>query len=329
MDASTVTQLAEREAEWVRAGGTVYVAVGAVKDGVTQPIPAGKCERLATFDGIDGAFAMERTDHGVSLSYVLGGRASFYRVSPGVFGFLDIPQVPSPTVIATAAFAERTGIATSDQVRLVEWLSPSTASLPSSPLTVRIADTSAIGDEYDGAVLVPNALAEDADLCFVRTAATTFASVGAFLPQYLSHDGDPAIVSSRLFASEYDEDYSTAFLERLTRWMWIGGGLFIGFIWMLLQWFRRSHVAIYSTFGMGVSSRAILQFSEWARIALVGAAAGWALGITIALASGARVDQALAQVSYHAALTTLLSSLVVAVVGFRPAGSLLDDLKDR
>ena len=97
----------------------------------------------------------------------------------------------------------------------------------------------------------------------------------------------------------------------------------------MLQWFRRSQVAIYATFGMRAASRLVMQTAEWGVLAALGLLWGWALGVVGALALGARWEQAVSLVSFHAVLTVAGASLVVILLGLRPTGTLLNALKDR
>jgi len=123
-------------------------------------------------------------------------------------------------------------------------------------------------------------------------------------------------------------DYTTAYEDRQLRWVWVATAAVLGLLWAMVQWFRRTHVAIYSTFGARAPSRLVMQVTEWAALATVGALWGWALGVTGALAFGAQAGHALTLVSFHGALTLLGATAVVVLVGLRPTGTLLTALKD-
>jgi len=176
---------------------------------------------------------------------------------------------------------------------------------------------------------MPAVVTGDADACYVRTDAAHHSAVEAALPAYLAHDGMPAIPNPRLFESEFTVDYTTAYEDRLLRWVWLPAAAALGLLWAMLQWFRRSQVAIYATFGMRASSRLVAQVAEWGVLAGLGLVFGWSLGVVGALAMGARWEQALTLVSAHAALTLLGASVVVVLLGLRPTGTLLNALKDR
>ena len=103
----------------------------------------------------------------------------------------------------------------------------------------------------------------------------------------------------------------------------------LGLLWAMLQWFRRSHVAIYATFGMRPAARLVMQLGEWGVLAGFGAAWGWGLGVVGALALGAHAAQAVRLVTFHGALTVIGATAVVVLLGLRPAGTLLNALKDR
>ncbi len=328
-DAVSVTRLVEGEKAWIDAGGYVFVVTGARQDGVTNPVPADVCDRLATIDGIDASFALARGDANGSLSYIPGGRASIYAVSSGVSTFLGVAPAATGIVIGTLGFAERTGAHDGDQVIVTQRASFSAPAGESDPLTLRVADSSVMGEEFDGAMLMPAQLSGTADACYVRTDAAHHSAVEAALPSYLAYNGLPAIPNPRLFESDFTVDYTHAYEDRQLRWLWVPCAALLGLLWAMLQWFRRSHVAIYATFGMRAPSRLAMQTAEWGVLAGLGVLAGWALGVVGALALGARVDQALTQVTAHAVLVVLGASVIVVLLGLRPTGTLLSALKDR
>lgn len=328
-DAVAVTQLVKSERAWIDAGGYVFVVTGARKDGAELPVPAQVCDRLARIDGIEASFALVRSDANGSVAHVPGGRASIYEVSAGALAFLGVEPDPRGVVITTTGFSERAGVVEGDPVTIVRRASATNPTTASDLLTARVADAGAMGDEFDGALLVPAQLTDTADACYVRTSAAHHSAVEGALPAYLAYDGTPAIPNSRLFESEFTVDYTTAFEDRPLRWLWIPAATLLGLLWAMLQWFRRSHIAVYSTFGMRTPSRLVMQVSEWAALAGVGTLFGWALGVTGALALGARSAQALTLVSSHAALTLVGASLIVVLLGLRPTGTLLNALKDR
>lgn len=328
-DAVSVTHLVEGEKAWIDAGGYVFVVTGARQDGMQNPVPADVCDRLARVDGIDGSFALTRGDANGSLSYIPGGRASIYAVSSGVSTFLGVAPAANGIVIGTLGFAERTGAHDGDVVRVTQRASFSAPAGESDPLTLRVADSAVMGEEFDGAMLMPSQLTGTADTCYVRTDAAHHSAVEAALPSYLAYNGLPAIPNPRLFESDFTVDYTHAYEDRQLRYLWVATAALLGLLWAMLQWFRRSHVAIYATFGMRAPSRLMAQASEWGVVALVGLLVGWSLGVVGAVAMGARVEQALTQVTAHALLTVLGASIVVVLLGLRPTGTLLNALKDR
>lgn len=328
-DALGVTRLIESEREWIDAGGYVYVVTGARQDGLELPVPAQVCDRLSRIDGINSSFALAGSDANGSVAHVPGGRVSIYEVSAGALAFLEIDPDERGVAITTPSFSERTGVSDGDPVTVIRRGGPVHPAGASDLLTARLADTAAMGDEFDGALLVPAQLNDTANACFVSTGAAHHSAVEAALPAYLAYDGTPAIANPRLFASDFTVDYTTAFEDRPLRWLWVPAAALLGLLWAMLQWFRRSHVAVYSTFGMRAPSRLVMQVSEWAVLAGVGTLFGWALGVTGALALGARSSQALMLVSSHAALTLVGASLIVILLGLRPTGTLLNALKDR
>lgn len=328
-DAVSVSRLIDDEQAWIDAGGHVYVVTGAKTDGEQNPIPVQACESLRGVTGVLGAFALARTQDAGTLSQIPGGRASLYDVSSGALPFLGAAPADGGAVLATAGFAERTGVVDGETDTVVRRGPLGTVPDASDPLTVRVVNTAIMGDEFDGALLVPSQLGPTADSCYVRTDAAHDQALASALPALLAHEGDPAIPNPRLFASDFTVDYSHAFEERPLRWLWVPAAALLGLLWAMLQWFRRSHVAIYATFGMGQAPRLAMQLAEWGALAAVGAAWGWGLGVAGALALGAHPAQALGLVTIHAVLTVAGASVVVVVLGLRPAGTLLNALKDR
>jgi len=72
-----------------------------------------------------------------------------------------------------------------------------------------------------------------------------------------------------------------------------------------------------------------MQVSERGVLAGLGLLWGWAIGVVGAAALGARVTQALTQVTAHALLVALGASVIVVLLGLRTTGTLLSALKDR
>lgn len=328
-DAVAVSQLIDDEQAWIDAGGHVYVVTGARTDNSQNPVPAPVCDRLSAIDGIDASFALSRTDATGTLAYIPGGRVSLYDVSAGALNFLGVEPSDGGTVLATLGFVDRTGAADGDVVRIVRRGAVGTVPTPSDPLTLRVIDTAMMGEEFDGALLVPARLTGNADACYVRTDAAHDAAVQAALPAQLAYNGDPAIPNPRLFESDFTVDFTHAYEDRPLRWVWVPAAALLGLLWAMLQWFRRSHVAIYATFGMRPAARLVMQLGEWGVLAAFGAVWGWGLGVVGALALGAHAAQAARLVTFHGALTVIGATAVVVLLGLRPAGTLLNALKDR
>jgi len=60
-----------------------------------------------------------------------------------------------------------------------------------------------------------------------------------------------------------------------------------------------------------------------------GAVWGWGLGVVGALALGAHAAQTVELVTFHGAQTVIAATGFVVLLGLRPAGTLLNALKDR
>lgn len=327
-DALAITRLIEGEQRWIDAGAHVFVVTGA-DQATPATIPAGTCDRLAGYDGVLASFAARRSAQSASLGHIPGGRASLIEVSPGATAFLGTTTTADGTALITAALAERTGMVDGEPVAVELQATRTTSAATTGVVTARVIDSAVMGAEYEGAVLVPSLLTGLAEACFVRTDATHLTAVRDALPTLLQHEGRLAVANPRLFAGEFTVDYTTAFQDRPLRWVWVAAGALAGLLWALVQWFRRAHVAIYTTFGMRTHSRLVMQASEWAVLAVAGGAWGWALGTLGAMAFGARPGVAAAYVGAHTGLTLLTASVVVVLLGLRPTGTLLNALKDR
>lgn len=329
VDAVGVTRLVESERAWIDAGAYVFVVTGARTEGTENPVPGPVCDGLVNVQGIDASFALVRTDAAAALEAIPGARTSLYDVTGGVYGFLGLTPPDGPAVVVTTGFTRRTGITTGSFITLERRSGFGVTAATSDLLTAVEADAAVMGEEFDGALLVPAPVPADADACYVRTDAAHVAAVEQALPSWLAHDGAPAIANPRLFQGDFTVDYSTAYEDRALRWAWAGGAAALALVWTMILWFRRSHTAIYATFGMKRDSRIVMEATEWAALAGVGALWGWALGVVGAVAFGARATQALTQVTSGVALTLLTASAAVVLLALRPTGSLLATLKDR
>ncbi|WP_062071865.1 hypothetical protein [Demequina sediminicola] len=328
-DALGVTRLMEAEQDWIDAGGHVYVVTGATVDGDQLPIPTSTCESLASYEGVESSFALTRSGATGALASVPGGRASVYSVTSGALPFLGIEGDPRGVAILSSGFSERTGVLDGETIEVVRQASDSEPAARTGLVASRVANIAPMGDEFDGALLVPSLLGDTADACYVATDAARHEAVGEILPAALAYDGRSAAAADRLYTNEFTVDYTTAYEDRPLRWLWIASALALGLMWALVQWFRRSHTAIYATFGVRAPARLTMQLSEWVLLALAGAAGGWALGLVGALALGARTTPALSIVSAHTALTLIGATLIVITVALKPTGTLLNALKDR
>lgn len=328
-DAVVVSDLVRQEQAWVQAGAFVYRVEGSAPDGVRNPVPVGACERLAQADGVQGAFSARRDQANARLARVPGGQVSLVHVSPGAVGFFGSTDDPRGVALLTAGLAERTGSVEGEPVRVLRSAGPGAAPTSSDLLRVRVVPTTQLGEDYDGVLMVPTALEQTADACFVRTDPAHAAAVEELLPSALAWDGLPAKAASRLFEGEFTVDFTTAYQDRTLRWGWLACGLLGGLVWALVQWFRRSQTAIYATFGMRAAPRLLMSAAEWVVLGVWGGIWGWSLGVAGALALGAASAQAVRQVTWHTALTLVVATAVAVVVGVRPTGTLLHQLKDR
>ncbi|NCD19341.1 MAG: hypothetical protein EOL89_05095 [Actinobacteria bacterium] len=105
VDAITVDRLVKGEQAWIAAGAFVYRVQGATTSGLTNPVPAGACDRLAQAEGIDAAFAARRDTTPARTTAAPGGRISLIHVSPGALGFLAAASHPHGVALVTEELA--------------------------------------------------------------------------------------------------------------------------------------------------------------------------------------------------------------------------------
>jgi len=323
-DAVGVSRLVDEERAWVAAGGHVLVVTGSASAEERAAVPAARCEQLTSLDGVEAAFALRHATSTAALAHTPGGRVSLYEVSPGVMQFLGLEPALEGVIVASATFAERSAVRDGETSRLLLEGRDDVG-----PVVVRTADTTPLGDHLDGALLAPTLLTGAADLCFVRADAARHGSVRAALPALLAADGAPAAIDERLAERRFTADLAQRFEDRPLRWLWVACAVLLGLLWAMLQWSRRSHTAIYSTFGMPTASRLVMQVTEWGVLAGLGGLVGAGTGTVWALALGAAPGQTVVTVTLHATLTLLAATVLVTLLGLRPAGDLLATLKDR
>ncbi len=328
-DATAVSTLVRNEQAWVDAGAYVFFASGASQGGASNPVPAGACDRLARVDGIRAAFAIEVDQQPVVLLNAPGGRVSLVHVTPGATAFLGVSDDPAGVVLVTEALARRTGIVEGDSVRVAQVTGPRSLGEGSGVLRARVVSATLLGDDLEGTLLVPGVAHAKAQRCVVSTDAAHLGGARSLAASVLSWEGTPASIAGRLFEGEFVVDYATAYEDRTLRFAWVAGSVVLGLLWFIVQWFRRSHTAIYATFGAGRAARLVMQGAEWGVLMSFGLLWGWSLGIVGALALGADPVRAFTQVTGHAMLTVLGASVLVVLAGLRPTGTLLDELKDR
>lgn len=325
LDAVNVSGLVATERDWIEAGGHVYVVTSR-----EIGVPAGVCERLSGSDAVEDSFALVRTQARGGFAATPGADVSLFAVSPGAYDFLGLDVPAGVGVIMSGALSERSGVGDGEPVVVLQHADQQRVGADSGVVTASVADTMILGEEYDGALLVPASLGNTlADACFVRTDAEHVGAVGEVLPGLLAVGGTDATVSPRLFTGEFSLDFTTAYGDRALRWAWVAAAAVMGLIWALVQWFRRGQTAIYATFGMRAAPRMAMQVAEWGTLAGIGMVWGVGLGVVGALALGASWRQALPIVVAHSLASVLAATVLVVLLGTRGAGSLLSALKDR
>lgn len=329
VNAVDVSRLVAAERDWINAGGYTYVVEPpATETGSNLSVQA--CERLSAVDGIEGSFALSVTGQAASVSSAPGTRATWIRVSPGVFDFFSLETPVGPSVIVTPGVVADTGLADGEHTRITITRDGAAGTSTTSPVTAMSLVSPLLGDDLSGAFLSPELLAGAAQQCYVQTDSTHVAAVGVYLATVLSSSPTaPASVRPRLAENPYGIDFATAYDGRILGWSWLAGAVVLVALWAVIQIARRSRFAVYATFGAHASARLIMSFTEWASLTALGAVWGWAWGLALAIGMGADIRIVLTQTVWQAVATCAAAGIGAILVGARPVGTLLNSLKDR
>jgi len=328
-NAVDVSRLVAAEREWIDAGGYTYIVEPPATE-ADSTLSVQACERLASIEGIQGSFALSLTGQAGSVSSAPGTRATWVRVSPGVFDFFSLSPPPGPTVIVTQGIAASTAMSDGEHTLITLTRYDGTDLLETSPITATSLMSPLLGEDLNGAYLSPDLITGSAQQCYVQTDAAHFDSVGNHLATALSsHPTAPATVRPRLPDNTFGVDFATAYDDRLLGWAWAAGAVVLIAFWAVVQIARRSRLAIYATFGAHAAARLTLSFTEWAALTFVGAIWGWAWSIALAIGLGADIQIALTQTIAQTIATCGTAGLGAILVGIRPVGTLLNSLKDR
>jgi len=333
-NALDVQRLVTAERSWIDAGGyTFVVEAPPSNDGSASldaaTLDAAACDSLESVEGIDGSFAIAYTQVTLEPASAPGTAATVFAVSPGVYEFLGATPVDSAAVILTQGANDRTGLVNGEYTVFTSTSWDDSMAPERAVATVVLADTTMLGEQHQGTYLVPGLLPHGADACYVRTDAAHVDAVERYLASALGQGGNPAIVRPRLSANTYGVDFATAYQGRVLQWSWLAGGLVLAAIWAIVQWMRRTRMAIYATFGAAPRARLAMQFTEWVILGGIGAAWGWGIGMAFSLGLGVEPAIALGQVSGQILALWFVTSLGALLIGLLPVGTLLDALKDR
>ncbi|MCB2411458.1 hypothetical protein LGT39_01175 [Demequina sp. TTPB684] len=328
-NALDVQQLVTAERSWIDAGGyTFMVEPSSSNDGPTR-LDSSICDALSSTDGVDGSFAIAATNSTLEPASAPGTAATAFAVSPGVYEFLRARPVDGTSVILTQGVNDLTGLV-DGEVSLLTAKPFDDSTVPERAFaTVLTADTAKLSEQHQGVYLIPGLLPGGADACYVRTDAAHAQTVEQYLAAALGQGGNPAIVRPRLSANTYGVDFSTAYQDRVLQWSWFAGGLVLAAIWAIIQWTRRTRMAVYATFGAPPRARLVMQFTEWLILGGIGVSWGWGIGMAFSLALGAEPAIAIGQVSGQILALWFVTALGALGVGLLPVGTLLDALKDR
>lgn len=326
-NAVDVSRLAAAERDWIHAGGYTYVVEPASTE---AGISVQACERLSDIDGIEGSFALSVTGRAASVSSAPGTRATWIRVSPGVFNFFSLNSPVGPSVIVTPDIAASIALADGEHTMITVSRSGAADLLDTSPVTATRLTSPLLGDDLSGAFLAPELLTGTAQQCYVQTDAGHVESVGVYLATALSSSPTaPASVRPRLPENTYGVDFATVYDDRLLGWSWVAGSVVLVALWSVIQFARRSRLAIYATFGAHARARLTMSFTEWAALTTLGAIWGWAWSLALTIGLGADIRIALTQTIWHTIATCAAAGVGAILVGARPVGTLLNSLKDR
>jgi hypothetical protein len=328
-NALDVQRLVTAERSWIDAGGYTFVVEPPQSNEGAATLDAATCDALSSIDGIDGSFAIAYRPTTMEPASAPGTAATVFAVSPGIYAFLGTRPVEGAAVILAQGVNDRTGLV--DGERTVFTSKPyDDSTVPERAFaTVLTADTTMLGEQHQGAYLVPGLLPLGANACYVRTDAAHVDAVERYLAGAFGQGPNPATVRPRLSANTFGVDFSTAYQDRVLQWAWLAGGLVLAAIWAIVQWMRRTRMAIYATFGAAPRARLAMQFTEWVILGGIGAAWGWGIGMAFSLGLGVEPAIAVGQVSGQILALWFVTSLGALLVGLLPVGTLLDALKDR
>lgn len=328
-NAVDVSRLAAAEREWIEAGGYTYV----VEPGATGPdasLTVASCERLAQVEGIAGSFAISVTDRAASASSAPGTRATWVQVSPGIFQFFSLAPPQGPSVIVTPGTVANTALTDGEYTVMTVTSYDGTGTTQAAAVSVTALDSPVLTETIAGAYLAPDLLDGQAQQCYVSTDAAHAETIAAYLAAALSSERTtPAIVRPRLPENTYGLDFATAYDDRILGWAWAPGAAVLAALWALVQFTRRTRLAIYATFGAHVRARLTMQLTEWTAMTSVGALWGWAISLALALGLGADIGITLTQATWQILAAWCAASIAVILIGLVPVGTLLNALKDR
>ncbi len=328
-NALDVQKLVTAERSWIDAGGYTFVVEPSQSNEGSGTLDAATCDGLSSIDGIDGSFAIAFTSATMEPASAPGTAATVFAVSPGIYAFLSVRPVEGAVVILAQGVNNRTGLVDGERTFITSKPYDDSTVPERAYVTVLTADTVVLGEQHQGTYLVPSLLPLGANACYVRTDAAHADVVEGYLASALGRSSNPAVVRPRLSANTYGVDFATVYQDRVLRWSWLAGGLVLAAIWAIVQWMRRTRMAIYTTFGAPPRARLAMQFTEWVVLGGIGAAWGWGIGMAFSLGLGVEPAIALGQVTGQILALWFVTSLGALLVGLLPVGTLLDALKDR
>jgi hypothetical protein len=322
VDAIAVARLIDQEQQFLAAGGDVVVA-----QNKQSGVPVLACDQIGATTGVTSA-ALTVRDPAV-VSAAPGADVGIVAATPGIWALLRIEPVGLGAVVPIN-LASRLGLRSGDWIVLRPAPGTTGDGLSQDPVRVTVADTAVLGDEYGG-LLLPSLTSPGtaADACVVRARAADLPAVRAALPAALATGSGTTVVLDRLITGEFAADYRTAYRQRTLRIAWLGTGVLLGLVALLIAWLRRTTDALYTAMGADLAARVLVRGSEWSLLNVVGTLWGITLGVALAVAADAPFAIALQYVTRHATASTLLATAIVLTAQLRRPRSLLADLKDR
>lgn len=326
LDAVVSQRIADSEARWIAAGGLDLAVVHGDDE---YEISSNRCESVTSLAGTTASVALARRPDPVILASAPGRELNVATTTAGLWRWLGRQAAPGRDAVLSSSVAADLGVVDQDVIIVRPAPGTSGTDLPEGPVRVTVADTAALGGNYQG-LLLPAAGRFLAQTCFVRAAP------GAYDSLRLSAGGlvdgsDQVRVREALPDGEFVRDFQREWTTRLSQWAWLPVALVAALYWLVACWSRRGQVALLVTLGLRRPGLVLLRCTEWLALAIP--AAFWAitLGWSIAVAFDAEPSRALSYVLRSTSCALCAAAAVLLPMAFLGASRshVLSSLKDR